>query len=252
MNTLLTIVLFVIGVIVTWYYAKKQMAKNEISHFLLTSYDIGMGLKNDFPEFSILYNDEEMAKYVRVYEGCFLNTGNKDINNSNEDLEIDIIFPKYSTVKAVKVGPLTEDLKVDAILGINANEVKFIITKLLKTSERFNYAAIIESTKPINGSHEALHFKHRIPDTDSIKDGDKQYENKKRRNHRAFEIILCILCVLFIVSEVLSYIGPYPLLRMCVSSHIPYALLFFVLFLYLWYDKYTDKKYMLISYNLKK
>lgn len=226
------------------------MAKNEISHFLLKSYDIGKGLKNKFPEFSILYNDEEMAKYVRVYEGCFLNTGNKDINNSNEDLEIDIIFPKNSTVKAVKVGPLTDELKVDAISGINANEVKFIITKLLKTSERFNYTAIIESTKQINGSHEVLRFKHRIPNTDNIHDGDKQYENKKRQNFRIFECVLCVLFVLFVVCEVLLYLGKYPFLKMFVSSQIPFAMVVMTLLLYQWHDKRTDRKYMKKSYGL--
>lgn len=248
--SMISFVIGVLGLFLSCYFFLKQQKKKEISHFLINSYDIGMGLKNEFPEFSILYNDEEMAKYVRVYEGCFLNTGNRDIYKSNEDIELEMTFPEKCFVKAIKIAPSTEDLIVSAITGEKSNEVKFSVKEIIKTNERINYIAIVESAKPINGSHDALHFKHRIPDTDSIQDGDKQYENKKRRNHRAFELILFILFVLFIVCEVLLYLGKYPFLNLYVSSQIPFALVVITLLLYLWYDKRTDKKYLKLSDGL--
>ena len=59
MNTLLTIVLWAIGIIatvvVTWYFTKKQMSKNEITHFSINSYDVGKRLHDEFPAFQLQY-----------------------------------------------------------------------------------------------------------------------------------------------------------------------------------------------------
>ena len=249
MGTIISIISIVIGVLGI-HIAFLQMKKKEISHFLIQSYDIGNGLNTVFPDFRISFNNEDLDKYVRAYEGSLLNTGNNDIHINNERFEIVMAFPESSVVKAIKVVPSTTDLIVDATTGEKANEVKFVIENILRKRERINYVVIVESTKSLKGSHEELYFKHRIPNTDDILDGDKQYENKKRRNIRVFESVLCVLFVLFVICEILLYLGKYPFLNLYVSSQIPFAVVVITLLLYLWYDKRTDKKYMKISYGL--
>lgn len=249
MATIISVISLVIGVLGI-YIAFQQMKKKEISHFLIQSYDIGNGLNTVFPDFRISFNNEDLDKYVRVYEGSLLNTGNTDIHVNNESFEIVMAFPESSVVKAIKVVPSTTDLIVDATTGDKTNEVKFLVDNILRKRERINYVVIVESTKSLKGSHEELYFKHRIPDTDDIHDGDKQYENKKRRNYRVFECILCAMFVLFVVCEVLLYFGKYPFLNLYVSSQIPFAVVVMTLLLYKWYDMRTDKKYMKISYGL--
>ncbi len=249
METILSIISIVIA---GWgiYIAFQQRKKNEISHFLIQSYDIGNGLNTVFPGFRIVYNNEDLTKYVRAYEGCLSNTGDTDIPINNESFEIIMAFPENSDVKAVKVAPSTPDLIVCATIGKKANEVIFVVDNGLRKRERIDYVVIIESSQSLNGSHDELFFKHRIPNTDDIHDGDKQYENKKRRNFRVFECVLCVLFVLFVVCEVLLYLGRYPFLKMFVSSQIPFAMVVMTLLLYQWQDKRTDRKYMKKSYGL--
>ena len=246
---MLTIISFVIGVI-GLFLTLKQIKRKEISHFLIQSYDIGNGLNTVFPGFRIVYNNEDLTKYVRAYEGCLSNTGNTDIPLNNESFEILMAFPENSVVKALKVAPSTDDLIVNATLGKKANEIIFVVDNGLRKRERIDYVVIVESSKSLNGSHDELDFKHRIPNTDDIHDGDKQYENKKRRNFRVFESVLCVLFVLFVVCEVLLYLGKYPFLNLYVSSQIPFAMVVMTLLLYELYDKRTDRKYMKKSYGL--
>ena len=247
--SIISIISFVIGVI-GFFLTLKQIKRKEISHFLIKSYDIGNGLNTLFPGFRIVYNNEDLTKYVRAYEGCLSNTGNTDIHINNESFEIVMGFPESSVVKAIKVAPSTTDLIVDATTGEKTNEVKFVVDNTLRKRERIDYIVIVESTNSLIGSHEELSFKHRIPDADDVHDGDKQYENKKRRNFRVFECVLCVLFVLFVVCEVLLYLGKYPFLNLYVSSQIPFAVVVITLLLYLWYDKRTDRKYMKKSYGL--
>ena len=61
METILSIISIVIA---GWgiYIAFQQRKKNEISHFLIQSYDIGNGLNTVFPGFRIVYNNDDVTK----------------------------------------------------------------------------------------------------------------------------------------------------------------------------------------------
>jgi hypothetical protein len=241
-----------ISIVVTRYYTKIQMKKKEVTHFLINSYDVGKGLKDVFPEFSISYKNEVLAKHVRVYEGCFMNTGNKDVYN-NDNIEIQMAFPKDYIVKAVNVDPSSDDLIVNVITSENSNKVIFLVKELFKTNKRFKYSAIVECPNDIAATNSDLVFEHKLPDT-VINDGDKLYENRKKRQ----------LFILILFTPFLSFIPGFLSGRL-IYSPLPYnfhsfkyigaisftlAFIFFYIILYYLSNYYIDSKNIKFRDNL--
>ena len=67
------IVSIVATAIVSIMIARWQMRKNEITHFFVNSFNVGKGLHNEFPQFNLTYEGEELSNEVLVLKGCFLN-----------------------------------------------------------------------------------------------------------------------------------------------------------------------------------
>ena len=109
---LLTIILFIIGLIASYYIAKWQMKKNKIVHFSINSYDIGKGLSDEFPDFKLHFGNEVLADNVMVLKGGFMNVGRNDITGLKGENDIKLILPDECKVKAFTKSPSTEDLKV--------------------------------------------------------------------------------------------------------------------------------------------
>ena len=195
----ISLIIGVLGLFITLYSMK--MKRNEISHLLMKSYDIGNGLNTVFPDFRILYKDENLAKYVRVYEGCFMNTGNKDIYKNYEDIEIGLSFPENCVVKAVKVVPSTNELNVKATTGENDNKVQFVVKELFKTKEHFEYMAIVESSNEIDDSYNKLQFQLRLPDTKAIQNIDHLIERRFRRYKRNFLILAIVMFLVLLLLQ---------------------------------------------------
>jgi len=172
MDTLLTIILGVLGIIVTivvtWYFTKKQTKNKEVSHLSISTYDIGEGLSDVFPEFQLQYNGNKLVGNVKVLKGAFFNTGSKDIGELDEK-PIRLILPEGCKVKAcsitftspsVNVAP---DIKDDSGLsGINFK----ISDGLLKPQDCFEYTAIIETPKQIKSLQNELKIGPRKKDLD--------------------------------------------------------------------------------------
>lgn len=199
----ISLIVGVLGLFITLYSMK--MKRNEISHFLIKSYDIGNGLNAVFPDFRILYKDENLAKYIRVYEGCFANTGNKDIYKNNEDIEIGLSFPENCVIKAVKVVQSTNELNVKAITGEIDNKVQFLVKELFKTKEHFEYIVIAESSKEIDDSYNKLKFQLRLPDTKAIQNIDHQIEKIFRRYKRNFLIIAITMFLILLLLQLSAF-----------------------------------------------
>ncbi len=208
METIISTVLSILfsalfGFFVARYYYKKQMKKKEITHFLIKTYDIGKGLKDLFPEFKISYNNEDLAKHVRVYEGILENTGYHDVSD-NENIAIKMFFPENCVVKAVKVVTSTGGLIVDPTINGKNNEVQFVMGKLLKTKQSFEYTAIVESSANISDSSDSLAFDHMLPDTD-IRDGNKQLETLKQEFNRVLNWSMYITLFCGLIFIILAY-----------------------------------------------
>lgn len=199
----ISLIVGVLGLIITLYSMK--MKRNEISHFLIKSYDIGNGLTAVFPDFRIFYKEENLAKYVRVYEGCFTNIGNKDIFKNNEDIEIGLSFPENCVVKAVKVVPSTNELNVKATTGENDNKVQFVVKELFKTKEHFEYMAIVESSNEIDDSYNKLQFQLRLPDTKAIQNIDHLIEKRFRRYKRNFLILAIVMFLTLLLLQLSAF-----------------------------------------------
>ena len=199
----ISIIIGVLGLFITLYTMK--IKRNEISHFLIRTYDIGKGLNAVFPDFRILYKDEKLAKYVRVYEGNFTNTGNKDIYKNNEDIEIGMSFPENCVVKAVQVIPSTNEFEVKATAGENDNKVQFVVKELFKTKEYFQYMAIVESSNEIDDSYNKLQFQLRLPDTKAIQNIDQLIEKRFRRYKRNFIIIAIVMFLVLILLQLSAF-----------------------------------------------
>ena len=166
---LLTIVLFIIGLIASYYIAKWQMKKNEITHFSINSYDVGKGLHNEFPKFQLTYERKEISKEIQVLKGGFLNSGRNDITGLKNDSDINLILPEGCCLKDIKIKQLSNDLDVTACKNKKTpNVVNFAINEKFMAGEGFEYTAIIETTEEIRNLHRKIEFKHRIPNTSKI------------------------------------------------------------------------------------
>lgn len=170
METVISIILTsIIAIVITWYFTRKQMKKNEITHFSINSYDVGKGLKNEFPQFKLTYEDKELSNEVLVLKGGFINSGRNDIIGLKNDADINIILPEECSLKEIHVKQLSNDLGVKACKNKEkANIISFGIDDKFMSGESFEYSAIIEATKEISNLHRKIEFKHRIPNTSKI------------------------------------------------------------------------------------
>ena len=171
METILSIIIStIIAIAVTWYFTKKQMKKNEISHFSINLYNVGKGLHNEFPKFKLTYDEKEMSDEVMVLKGGFINSGRNDITGLKNDSDINIILPDGCCLKEVQLRRLSSDLSVKACVNSNAtNIINFGIDEKFMSGESFEYAAIIELTKVVKSLQRNIEFKHRIPNTSKIR-----------------------------------------------------------------------------------
>ena len=173
-----TIISVIAGGAIAYLIARWQMEKNQIDHYFINSYDIGKGLTDDFPDFSLHYGDEVLANNVRVIQGGFINIGRNDIGENGKYTGFKLILPQDCIVKAVKVSLVGSGLKVKSIkkgepievdIIVNENEIGFEIDGLLKSQELFNYTAIVEAPVDTPIMPKMLKFDHRIENTQDIK-----------------------------------------------------------------------------------
>lgn len=205
METAISIILTsIIAIVITWYFTRKQMKKNEITHFSINAYDIGKGLSDEFPDFKLLFGGDVLADNVMVLKGGFMNTGRNDINALKGDRDIKLILPEGCALKAVKVTPSTEELIVSANKN-NENVIPFGIAELFKSNEFFLYTAIVETSKEIKDISGMLKFQHRILNTE-IKNTHIGLSNifVRRNTYKWFKRAIAILSFLFLLFIPLS------------------------------------------------
>lgn len=199
---LLTIALFIVGLIASYFIAKWQMRKNKIVHFSINSYDIGKGLSDDFPAFKLNYDGEDLSSDVIVLQGGFMNCGRNDIAGLNGERDVKIVFPEECKVKAVIVSPSEEELLVSAnIENDKDNILNFGISDVFKSDEYFKYTAIVETSKEMKELHNKLRFQHRILNTDKIRNtylGLQRDRSKKRLS----KILISLLVFIVLLSVI--------------------------------------------------
>jgi hypothetical protein len=165
-GTIISIVLGIAGIIFTYFIARWQMKKSRIDHYLINSYDIGKGLTDEFPGFSLHYGNEVLSKNVKVLKGGFINIGRNDIGDDDRTTDIRIILPEGCVVKAVNVCPLGSGLIVKSRIDEEKrNVICFRVEGLLISKECFDYTAIIEAPDDMNNIDNKLVFNHRIKNT---------------------------------------------------------------------------------------
>ena len=165
-GTIISIVLGIAGIICTYFIARWQMKKNRIDHYLINSYDIGKGLTDEFPGFSLHYGNEVLSKNVKVLKGGFINIGRNDVGDDDKTTDIRIILPEGCAVKAVNVCPLESGLIVKSRIDEEKrNVICFRIEGLLISKECFDYTAIIEAPEGMSIIDNKLIFDHRIKNT---------------------------------------------------------------------------------------
>lgn len=191
--------------IVAYLIARWQMKKNQITHFSINSYDIGKGLSDEFPNFSIHCGEENFVNNVKVLKGGFMNVGNNDITSLNGKSDIKLILPPKCTVKAINVLPSNSGLQVNANKDENEhNVINFgVCSDVLKCDEYFEYTAIIETDDDIENLPDRLNFQHRILNTTQIQN---TYIGpiERYRKLRKIKYILCGLLMLLVLSGVYS------------------------------------------------
>lgn len=206
METIISIILTTLfAILITWYFTRKQMKKNEIIHFSINSYDIGKGLSDEFPEFKLHFGGDILADNVMVLKGGFMNTGRNDINALKGDADIKLILPEGCTLKAVKVISSTEDLIVNANMNYK-NVINFGIPELFKSNEFFRYIAIVETSKEIEDIFDRLKFQHRILNTEIKQTHIGLYKEFVRRKvNKWFKTAFAILFLLILLLIPFSF-----------------------------------------------
>ena len=163
---LLTIILFVVGLIASYFIAKWQMKKNKIVHFTIKSYDIGKGLRDEFPEFELHFSGETLSKDVKVIKGGFINIGKNDI----EGAEFNLVLPDGCIIKTIKIAPTDDNLIVNASVAPDKKHIiRFTINGIFISDEHFEYTAIVEVPEEIDDIADKMLFQHRIKNTEKIK-----------------------------------------------------------------------------------
>ena len=238
MDTFISVVLSsIIAIFITWYFTRKQMKKNEITHFSINSYDVGKGLHNEFPQFQLTYENKELNNEVQVLKGGFLNSGRNDIIGLKNNSDINIILPQNCSLKDIKIKPLSDDMDVKACVNEKvANIINFAINEKFMSGEGFEYTAIIETTEEIKNLHHQIDFKHRIPNTSKIKN-ENIISQQPQRGRRGLESFL--LSKKEKAMGILSIIGSILFCLLSVSSFFVQKVEFYVV------EKETNKAYLL-------
>lgn len=201
---IVTIISVFVSAIIAYVIARWQMKRNKIVHFSISSNDIGKGLSSEFPEFHLTYKNESLANDVEVLKGGFMNVGRKDIDGFKGDADIQLILPKGSVLKAINISPSSKELKINAKKDNKKdNIIHFGICDIFMKDEYFEYTAIVEVNKDINNLHDNLNFRHRIKNTEKIKNTyiGQSYKkiNTKRKLIRYFLILTLIIAVVFLI-----------------------------------------------------
>ncbi len=203
---LTTIIFFILGLIASYFIARWQMKKNKIVHFTINSYEIGKGLSDEFPEFKLHYDGEDLAGDVKVLKGGFMNIGRNDIDGLKGENDIKLIFPEGCKVRAVNILTSVEELSVSSKMDEERNNVlNFGISDVLKSDEFFKYTAIFEASKDIKEIHSELKFQHRIINTDIIRStyiGQQSSSSWKKRNN--ILLLLIVSMVFLLISEIIT------------------------------------------------
>lgn len=202
MNTLTTILSIIAGGIITYLIARWQMKKNKIVHFSQNSYDIGKGLSDEFQEFKLYYNGENLANDVIVLKGGFMNTGCHDIDGLKGKSDIKLTLPEECKVKAVAVYPSSEDLLVNAVKEDNV--IHFGISDVFKTDEFFKYTAIVETSNKQNVLFNNLKFQHRILNTEKIRN-TVLFKHSPKDKYMRKGLLVSILLALLISPLTMLY-----------------------------------------------
>lgn len=95
---IITIVLGIAGIICTFLLTRWQVKRNRIDHFFINSYDIGIKLTADFPNYKLHYGDDSIENNVKVLKGGFMNTGRNDIDGLNGKSDIILSLPANCVV----------------------------------------------------------------------------------------------------------------------------------------------------------
>lgn len=200
---MISIALFILGLIASYYIAKWQVMKNKIIHFSINSYDIGKGLSDEFPAFKLNYDGENLSCDVIVLKGGFMNCGRNDIAGFNGVRDIKLVFPEGCKVKAVIVSPSEEELLVSANTENDKDNIlDFGISEVFKSDEYFKYTAIVETSKEIKELHNKLKFQHRILNTDKIRNTyiGLQRDKSKKRFSKIVIIVMAFYALLSVIT----------------------------------------------------
>lgn len=199
-------ILFILGVIASYFIARWQMKKNKIVHFSINSYDIGKGLSDEFPDFKLRFGDEVLADNVMVLKGGFMNIGRNDIDSLKGNNDIKMILPEECKIKAITVSPSTEGLFVTATKDDEKDNIlHFGISEIFKNDEYFRYTAILETSKEMKSLHSVLKFSHRLSNTEKIRNTYiGLHSNRFRKKFYKLAIFFMVL-MMVLIAFVFSY-----------------------------------------------
>ena len=155
----------------SWFFTSRSNRRHKIVHFVINSFDIGKGLRNEFPNFKLTNKGVELSNNVMILKGGFINASAKDICEMDKKMFFQIILPEGCEVKDIKINTLTNGLVVQSQKSGKDNKIRnvipFCIDGIFKTNEYFEYTAIVElPTDMYDLNYKQFKFWHRITNTE--------------------------------------------------------------------------------------
>jgi hypothetical protein len=158
-----------IGLAIYFYRQQNKEKRKAIFYDVTYPLNIGKGLKNIFPNFHILINDEELNDNLMYIEGRFTNINDIDIVTNEGYQKLQLILPESCLFKAVKITDATDGNFNRTINEINNfeylitnpnNIISFTLPTVFHSTNDFKFSALYSD--PNNKSKE-IKFETDIP-----------------------------------------------------------------------------------------
>ena len=170
-NIVITIISIILSAFFSWFFTRRSNRRHKVIHFVINSFDIGKGLRDEFPNLKLTNNGIELSNNMIILKGGFINTSTKDICEMDKKMLFQIVLPEGCEVKDIKIKSMTNGLVVQSQKiekdKENRNIIPFCIEGVFKVNEYFEYIALVElPTDMYELNYKQFKFQHRITNTE--------------------------------------------------------------------------------------
>lgn len=153
----------IITVIVGYIFYKLQIKKPTIHYKLSEPLDIGKGLSELFPDFSLTFQSHPLKGNIKVIKGTIINDSDESIKTAEGFRDFTVELPKTCTFLDVQTYNLSYGLVVKHAIDSSAkNIIRFEMPSYFLSNNSFEFAALFDDS---SGNSNHIIMDTTIPDT---------------------------------------------------------------------------------------